>query len=330
MSTNSNSTIGVAFIGGGLVAELHGRAVKACRNARLVGVHDLNAAKARATAKKFKGRAYTSQKELLEDPAVDVVHVLTPPEAHVQATQAALDAGMHVLVEKPVAHKAKDIKTIIRKAKSSGRLCVPAHNYIHVPSLREAKRHITEGKFGKISAFWMLYNMFHGKNLIAKYGSIYRVVCVHHAYSLLYLLGRPLRVVSMGMRGVHAQNLPEVGQASITCEMPDGALANLWASFACDDPTSDPWQVVYKVLGTKGGMSYSWNEAHYEDEGGPGFGMPGYVDSFRFEVDHFINGCVLNGEPPLSTMDDALDALRIIEAAERASKGRKAVEVAYD
>ncbi len=255
--------------------------------------------------------------------------MLTPPAGHVPSTLAALEAGKHVLLEKPVADTADAIRTMIAAAERADRLCVPAHNYIAVPTLRQTRRLIDEGKLGDIAAFWMMYNQYHGPDLIEKYGSIYRVVCVHHAYSLLYLLGRPKRVTSIGHAGVHAPDMA-IAQTTINCDMPSGAIANLWASFASNDPTSDPWHVHYKVLGTRGGTSYSWNEAQYEDDGGPGFGMPGYVDSFRHEVDYFVNQCVLGGQPPLSSMQDALDALRIVEAAERANAAGAAVTVNYD
>ena len=212
----------------------------------------------------------------------------------------------------------------MRAAERAGRTCMPGHNYLYVPALRRAKELIEEGKLGPVAAFWMLYNLFHDADLIRKYGSILRVVCVHHCYSLLYLLGRPERLHCMAVPGVHAPGVPDPAQTAITCRMPDGALANLWASFAATDPTNDPWLVQYKVLGTRGGVSYSWNEAVYQEDGGPGFGMPGYVDAFRYEVAYFVEQCVLGGESPLSTLGDALDALRMVEAAERsAAHGRE-------
>lgn len=203
---------------------------------------------------------------------------------------------------------------------------MPAHNYIHVPSLARAKRLIEVGKLGKIAALWILYNLFHSEELGRKYGGIFRVVMTHHAYSLLYLLGRPVRLNAMAFPGVHYRNLRSDGQAAITCEMPGGVIANLWASFSARDLTNDPWSVVYKVLGTQGGISYSWNEAQFEDDASPGVGSPGYVDGFLGELDHFINRCIRRGEPPLSSLDDALDALRIIEAAERAVRSKAAFE----
>ena len=322
--------VGIGFIGGGVVSELHARAVRSCAEARFVGVYDLKGSRAKALARRFRGRSYKTIDELLADPDVDAVHVLTSPEAHLSSTVAALNAGKHVLLEKPVADRVSEIRKMIRCAEKNDRLLVPAHNYIYVPSVRRAKRLIADGSLGKISAFWMMYNLYHGEDLIRKYGSIYRVVCVHHAYSLLYLLGRPVRVMSIGSPGVHCRSETVPSTVSITCEMPDGAIANLWANFASNDITNDPWSVLYKVLGTKGGVCYSWNEAQFEDKTGPGFGMPGYVDAFECEVDYFVNQCILQGRPPLSSMQDALDALRIVEAAERSAKSKAGmVEMEY-
>jgi hypothetical protein len=69
-------------------------------------------------------------------------------------------------------------------------------------------------------------------------------------------------------------------QVMLVCEMPDGALANLWVSFAASDRTSDPWTVLYKVLGTSGGANFTWNDALVDDDGGPAWGFTNYVDSF--------------------------------------------------
>ena len=55
----------------------------------------------------------------------------------------------------------------------------------------------------------------------------------------------------------------------LVCPMPEGALANLWVSFAASDRTSDPWTVLYKVFGTKGGANFTWNDTLVDDDGGP-------------------------------------------------------------
>jgi predicted dehydrogenase len=295
---------------------MHGRGIAAASNARFVGAYDPDRKKAEAITTKCGGRVFNSLQQLLAEPSVDAVHVLTPVPQHVSITVESLKAGKHVLVEKPVAETLEDIALLKAVAEQANRICMPAHNYIYVPSIRRAKRLLQEGRLGEIGSLWILYNIFHSEQTAAAYGGVLRAVCNHHAYSLLYLLGRPRRVMAMTSR-VHYQKLTCEDQAMIVCEMENGSMANLWCSFATSDPTSDPWTVLYKILGTNGGISYSWNEAQFRDEGGPAWGMACYEEGFIEEIDHFINRCVLGGEQPLSTLDDAADALTILIAAER-------------
>src|ERR1700722_2427319 len=317
--------IGIAFAGAGIVAEMHGRGVAANGDARLIGAYDPDAVRAEAITKKFGGCVFASLQDLLADPRVEAVHVLTPTEHHVSTALASLNAGKHVLIEKPVAESKEEIASLQEAAKRSGRVCMPGHNYIYVPSLRRAKRLIENGKLGKIASLWILYNIFHPEDVASIYGGVLRAVCTHHAYSLLYLLGRPRRLSSMTSR-IHYENLQCEDQAMITCEMSNGALANLWCSFAANDPTNDPWTVIYKILGTAGGVSYSWNEAQFEDRGGPAWGLPCYEEGFIEEIAHFVTHCILEGTSPLSTLDDAADALSILEAAERSVKRESTFE----
>lgn len=308
--------IGIAFIGAGTVAEMHGRGIAATANATLIGVYDIDQKKAEAITAKFGGRVFSSLQQLLSDPGVDAVHILTPAGHHVSVAIESLKAGKHVLLEKPVAETLEDIARLKTVAQQENRICMPAHNYIYVPSIRRAKRLLEAGKFGEIASLWILYNIFHSEEISATYGGVLRAVCNHHAYSLLYLLGRPRRVMAMTSQ-VGYKKLSCENQAMIVCEMENGAIANLWSSFAANDATSDPWTVLYKILGTNGGVSYSWNEAQFKDDGGPAWGMPCYEEGFIGEIDHFINRCILGNEQPLSTLDDAADALRILIAAER-------------
>jgi predicted dehydrogenase len=312
----ANKKIGVAFLGAGTVAEMHGRGIQAISGASFLGAYDVDRQKADALSSRFGGAAYASLEDILADERVDAVHLLTPVEQHVPHAVACMRAGKHVLVEKPVAEDHEGIAQLEAVAAETGRICMPAHNYIYAPSVRRAKQLIQSGKLGRIASLWILYNIFHSEQVAAVYGGVLRAVCTHHAYSLLYLLGRPTRVTAITSR-VHYRELRCEDQAMIVCELPDGSIANLWTSFAASDPTNDPWTVLYKVLGTNGGVSYSWNEAQFHDDGGPAWGMPCYEESFVAEIDHFLNRCVAGGEQPLSTLRDAADALSILQAAER-------------
>ena len=326
----SRESVGVAFIGAGIVAEMHGRGVAANPRAKLIGAYDPQTRKAAALTEKFGGSVFQSVDDLLGDARIDAVHVLTPTKDHVPTALKVLGAGKHALVEKPVAETEANLISLRQMALTAKRVCMPAHNYIYVPSVQRMRRLIEKGQLGQIASLWIIYNIFHPEEVAALYGGVLREVCIHHVYSLLYLLGRPRRLLAMTSR-IHYKQLACEDQAVIICEMPCGALADLWCSFAANDPTNDPWTVVYKVLGTSGGANYSWNEAQFEDRGGPAWGLTCYEEGFAGEIDHFISRCILGSEPPLSTLDDALDALRILNAAEKSASNPKGFEtISYD
>src|SRR5439155_23049413 len=102
--------IGVGFLGAGIVAEMHGRAVAANSNAQLVNVCDSEISRATSLTKKFGGKVSGNLQEVLEDPQVNDVHILSSPDSHVQAPLASLNAGKPVLVEKPLAWNAAGVE----------------------------------------------------------------------------------------------------------------------------------------------------------------------------------------------------------------------------
>lgn len=323
-------TIKFGLIGAGIVASgPYQKALARLPGIRAAGVLDPNRERADALARALNTKVYPDLDALLSDPSIDAAAVLNPNHLHVETALRCLEAGKHVLVEKPIAETVAQIDQLELASRQVGKVCMPAHNYIYNESVTRAKRLIAEERLGKIASAWILYNIFHPEEIARRYGGVLREVCVHHVYSMLYLLGRPHRAAARTSR-VHYEELSCEDQAMLTCEMPEGALVNLWASFAASDPTSDPWTVVYKVLGTKGGVTYTWDEARFEDTGGPAWGIPNYLDGFYNELDFFARRAIAQGEQPLSTLEDARDAIRIIEAAERSlAQSGVAVEVEY-
>src|SRR5690554_4932115 len=96
--------IGVGLIGAGSISELH---LDACQNnpeVDLVAVCDLNEDRARAKAQKYGAkRVYTDYRELLQQPNIDAVIICTWNNTHAEISIAALEAGKHVFVEKPMS-----------------------------------------------------------------------------------------------------------------------------------------------------------------------------------------------------------------------------------
>ena len=328
--TMATKPISLGLIGAGIVAAgPYRKALERLTTVKPQGVFDPDIEKASSLAKTLETKVYPDLNSLLEDPSIDAVAVLSPNHLHIEIALRSLEAGKHVIIEKPIAESVEEIDRLQTEATRAGKICMPAHNYIYNPSLIRAKRLISEGHLGAIASGWILYNIFHSEEIARRYGGVLREVCVHHAYSLLFLLGRPAKVSAQVSR-VHYQELICEDQAILTCTMPSGALVNLWASFAASDPTSDPWTVVYKILGTNGGIAYTWDDARYNDTRGPAWGIPNYLDGFYHELEYFANQAIANAEAPLSTLDDARDAIRIIEAAERSiATGGASVEVRY-
>jgi len=319
----------IALLGAGIVAELYAKAFERGVAARFAGVFDPDAHRAGRLAKRLGGRTYASREAILADGSVDAVLVLSPNHCHFDDARAALAAGKHVLIEKPVAETHAELAELQAAAQAAGRVCMPAHNYIYMEPVIRLRRLIAEGRFGTLASLWILYNIFHPEDVAKRYGGVLREVAVHHAYSLLFLVGRPRTVAAHATR-LHYEQLDAEDQVLLTCTLDGGALANLWVSFAASDRTSDPWTVLYKALGTRGGTSFSWSDSLFDDEGGPAWGITNYVDSFHLELQTFAAE-IAGTAHMLSTLADAGDALRIIEAAERSLReDGRAVAVAYD
>lgn len=118
-------TILVGIIGtGGIAGGKHMPALSKLDGVEMTAFCDIEEAKARNAAKRFgtaDAKVYTDYKELLKDPSIDVVHVLTPNDSHAEITIAALEAGKHVMCEKPMAKKVADARRMLEAARKSGK-----------------------------------------------------------------------------------------------------------------------------------------------------------------------------------------------------------------
>lgn len=307
------SAIGVGFIGVGAVAELHRRALGAIPGARLVAVcGPTDSDQERAAA--CDVRAYREPAELVADPEVEVVFVLSPLECHVEHTLLALGAGRPVLVEKPVASSVQEIQMLVAEAKATGLPCMPAHNYIYDPTLGRARRMLEAGELGQPCMTWIVYAIHHSEELASRYPGVLRQILPHHLYTLLYLQGAPRRISAMRSH-INSRRLDREDQVALQVEMADGSLAHLFATFAADDPTSQPWTFLVKLLGTRGGFVHSWRDAvSARVLGTHSEAFIAYEESYRAEDEHFLTRC-LRGEPPLSTLEDAAAVQQLVEAA---------------
>ncbi|MBI3029529.1 MAG: NAD-dependent epimerase/dehydratase family protein [Candidatus Rokubacteria bacterium] len=140
-------TFRVGLVGAGYVSEFHIKALKRLPHVRIVGVTDLDPARAQATGlPSFRSLAVMAAEGL------DVVHVLTPPDSHAIVALEALALGCHVLVEKPLATSVDDCDRLAGEATSRGvNLCV-SHSLLGDPFVAKALHLVRSGAIGEIIA----------------------------------------------------------------------------------------------------------------------------------------------------------------------------------
>jgi predicted dehydrogenase len=313
----ASDTVGIGFIGAGDISILHDKAVKRCPGAKLVGLWNRSQDRAKQRAAEFGCKNYETPEALVGDPNIHAVFVLTNLESHLEYTKLALNAGKHVLVEKPVGVSVAEIEEMKALAEARKLVCMPGHNYIYEAGMARSRDLIDTGDLGRLVSCYAMYNIHHPEEVASRYPGVVRQILTHNSYILLYLMGKPKRLFAM-KACLHYKQYKEEDIAMVQLEMENGALAHLCASFAADDHAADPWTVMVKVIGTGGSTRYSYRD-HVEIKPGLVHSQTytAYAGSVMNEVRYFVENCVRRGEPPLSTMADAVTAQKMIEACEK-------------
>lgn len=140
-----------AVIGAGLISKEHLRFLAQSEQAKLVGVCDLSPAAARYAAQQFQaGSAYTDYRQMLEETEPDVVHILTPPQTHKKLATDCLEAGSHVICEKPIALTYDEFKELWAVAQQQGRHLMENHNYRFNQPILALEKLVREGVLGEV------------------------------------------------------------------------------------------------------------------------------------------------------------------------------------
>ncbi|MEO8301748.1 MAG: Gfo/Idh/MocA family oxidoreductase, partial [Rhizomicrobium sp.] len=157
--------IRTAVIGTGFMGRVHLEALRRVENVDVVEVAATSLDKARAAGAGYNVLNVTGDwHDVINDPSIDAVHIATPNVSHFPIAKAALEAGKHVLCEKPLAMsvaEAQALTDLVAAKKLRGALC---HNLRYYPMVQQMRRMREAGAFGDIlvvqgtySQDWMLY-----------------------------------------------------------------------------------------------------------------------------------------------------------------------------
>src|SRR6478735_1355165 len=140
----------VAIAGTGFIGAVHARSARLA-GASLVGVAASSPESARRAAAALGAeRAFDSAEALVSADDVDVVHICTPNHLHVPLAEAALAAGKHVILEKPIAMDAESAQAITDAAADAGKIAAVPFVYRYYPTVREARERVRTGQTGPI------------------------------------------------------------------------------------------------------------------------------------------------------------------------------------
>jgi predicted dehydrogenase len=145
-----SETARAAVVGLGGIAEEHLKKLGRLSGAQVVGICDLSGTLVEAVGDRYGvGPGYTDYETMLREARPDAVHVLTPPETHRDLVLAALAAGAHAFVEKPIAPSLAVYEEMRDAALAAGRMLVENYNYLFMPDVQRALQMIRAGEVGE-------------------------------------------------------------------------------------------------------------------------------------------------------------------------------------
>lgn len=150
----------VSLVGAGGISSAHLAALKAIPAAEVVAVADRAVDRARALARQAGGaRVCAEVRDLADRSVCDVAHVLVPPDLHRSVAEPLLAAGIHVLLEKPLATTWEDCQGLIEAARRGGALLGVNQNLLFTPAYRLLKRLLESGEIGGLRHLSLIWNM---------------------------------------------------------------------------------------------------------------------------------------------------------------------------
>ena len=342
--------INIGIIGCGKIAQVrHIPEYAENPDAKLAAFFSPNRARAQEQADKYGGKVYDTAEALLADPEIDAVSICAANYAHAELSIQALNAGKHVLCEKPMATTLADCEAMVECAKKNGKFLMIGHNQRLAKAHMEAKRLIDEGLIGDIITFRTSFghggpetwSISPGKNVwfFDKKKAAMGVMAdlgVHKTDLIQYLTGQRVvrttaRLVTLDKRGEDGELIGVDDHAVCIYEMSGGAFGTMtasWTYYAAEDNST----VLY---GTRGEMRIYDDPAHsivvkLAD---------GTVQTYDVEqiqtndnqtksgvIDLWVD-CLKNNRAPEISGESALYAMRAVFASIESSQTGKTVEI---
>lgn len=324
-------------IGLGWFGEKHLEALAAIPNVEIHSVCTRNNTRLAEVAGKFgAAKTFTDYHAMLADPELEAVSVVTMWDQHAAPTLAALAAGKHVFLEKPMASTLADCDAIVAAANAAKGYFMVGHICRFNPRYAAAKEAIAAGKIGKIISMYARRNLpaWVGASVLDKIGPIIGDG-VHDTDLMFWFSGS--RAVSAYAQTVKVRDHanPDLGQVMYRLE--SGAsciLESVWCL-----PNTTPFQIDERleVVGTEGSISIHDTHPNLMIVDKDGSRCPDTTywptlhgqlrGALRDELAYFVHSVATGTKPAVITPEESREAVRACLAAEQSAATGKVVAI---
>ena len=335
---------GVGYWGSKLARNVH-----EATGSRLAAICDPDPARLAATGERYREvRRFGDYAEFLASDEIDAVVIATPASLHATHARAAIDAGKHVLVEKPLALRVAECDDLVERADASQLTVMVGHTFVFSEPVRYLRRLIEAGELGRV-----LYAYAHRLNLGVIRDDLNALwnFGPHDVSILLYLLdGLPLRVAA---RQYSLLNRDVEDVVFLVLEFPEGIVAHVHESWLDprkireltivgdrkmavydDTDVETPLRIYDKGIavpdvGAVPSAESGFGEFKLETRSGDML-APRVVspEPLRVEIEHFV-GCIATGERPETDVRHGRDVVAILEAADRSAASGRSFDLAW-
>jgi len=321
---------------------------------RVVAMCDQVPGLAEQEARAHNARAYTDYEECFKDPEVEAVDLVLPHHIHAKVALAAIEAGKHVLVEKPFTTTVEDAASVIAAAKRKGVKLMVAENTRFVDAYGVARKLLDKEVIGPIcyartyiggSEMPRLSDPTNWRSKAATAGGGVLLDAGVHSFYLLHWMVGPIKSVQAFTTNYLPQLKIDVEDNAVgTLKFENGALGN----FSLTDTTEAPWTEILELYGLNGSLKvdmvaerpvqvYSTKQRSNDSSdwwnyyGDTGWNEPFIrhsalewkTNSIRREVQEFVR-CVADDQEPPVTGEDGMRAVAVaLKAYESARLGRR-------
>lgn len=340
----------IGLIGcGGIAERAHLPALEAQPDVEVVAVCDIDTKRCALVADNHKiPEVFAGYEELLSDPNIDAVDICTPNYAHEKPAVAALEAGKHVLVEKPIARNATEAQEMVDAAKRSGKKFMVAQCCRWLPDSLVLKRFIDGGAMGEM--YYARAQAIRRRGIPGwgvfidkekQGGGPLIDIGVHILDTTLWLLGHPKPVAASGATYTKFGNREGIFGAwgswdykNFTVEdfaagfvrFENGATLTIESSFAANIEKD---KMSLAILGAEGGCQTDPLKIFREEHGTLVDVTPTCVPESKMyhgEIRAFLDSIINDTEPPV-TGDQALMLMKILDAIYKSSETGREVKI---